>query len=85
MYVVETVVIVTLDAKPLPKSLCDDPEDPRYQIFCGGSSNDVSASIPSLNNTNTTNSSELCCFEASAFALEEYRKNGTSSVFEFGK
>ena len=77
MYIVETVVIVTLDAKPLPKSLCDDPEDPRYQIFCGGSSNDVSASIPSLNNT--TNIS----FQA--FAIEEYRKNGTSSVFEFGK
>ena len=75
MYVVETVVIVTLDAKPLPKSLCDDPEDPRYQFFCGGS-------IPSLNNTNTT-SCESCAFQG--FAFEEYRKNGTSSVFEFGK
>ena len=82
MYIVETVVIVTLDAKPLPNSPCDDPEDPRYQIFCAGSSNDVSASIPSLNNTNTT-SCESCAFQG--FAFEEYRKNGTSSVFEFGK
>ena len=33
-----TLHIITLDAKPLAKSICDNPEDPRYKIFCEESS-----------------------------------------------
>ena len=31
------ILVLSLDAKALPKPICDNPEDPRYQLFCGGS------------------------------------------------
>ena len=31
-------------------TICDNPEDPRYQLFCGGSTNEVTARTPSWKN-----------------------------------
>ena len=44
------ILVSSLDAKALPKPICDNPEDPRYQLFCGGSNNEVTARTPSWKN-----------------------------------
>ena len=50
------VQTLTLDAKPLAKSICDNTEDPRFQLFCGESSTEtetpnVSFFLPQLSIT----------------------------------
>ena len=34
---------LTIDAKPLAKPICDNPEDPRYHLFCGEISTETSS------------------------------------------